>query len=200
MKQNNRTGVASSLRDRQRGYSLMEVVVVIAIVGILARIAAPAFGDIVANYYLKQLRNAVYKSANLARAEAINRGTCVAVCMTKPSTAASTMSCVPGTAASLGKKSNWASGWMVFEYPACSTVENGTTVNLDKIIYVQAAFTNKYQAIRATGPDGFIYNANGVAYNAMGSFLIQENGDTVPYELICINWYGKLTSRSGSTC
>lgn len=199
MNHNNRIGTPNSTPGHQLGFTLLEVMVVLAIVGILAKMAAPAFSELVATYNLKQLRNAIYKSANLARAQAINRGTCVAICMTQPTTAVGSMSCVANTDTT-GNLSNWASGWMVFEYPACSTVEKNTTAALDKIIYLQPAFSDQYQLIRATGTDGFMYNSSGVAYNGSGSFLIQKNNAATPYELICISWLGKLTSKKGSVC
>jgi prepilin-type N-terminal cleavage/methylation domain-containing protein len=199
MNYDNRIGTPNSTPGHQLGFTLLEFVVVVAILGILVKIAAPTFSEIVATYNLKQLRNAMYKSANIARAQAINRGTCVAICKTQPTTAVGSMSCVANTDTT-GNLSNWASGWMVFEYPACSTVEKNTTATADKIIYLQPAFPNQYQLIRATGTDGFMYNPSGVAYNGLGSFLIQKNNAAIPYELICISWLGKLTSKKGNVC
>lgn len=58
---------------KQRGFTLAEVLVVVAVVGILAAIAAPNLSDMVRRQRLKTAAFDVFSSLNLARSEAIKR-------------------------------------------------------------------------------------------------------------------------------
>ncbi len=56
------------------GVTLLELIVAIAIVGILASIAVPAFDNQIKNSRLVSNTNLVVGAVNIARSEAINRG------------------------------------------------------------------------------------------------------------------------------
>lgn len=61
------------IRRCQRGFSMIETMVVIVIVAILASIAAPSFRTLIANYQVRTGAEAILAGLQLARTEAIRR-------------------------------------------------------------------------------------------------------------------------------
>lgn len=94
-----------------RGFTLIELMVTLAIVAILAMIALPSFRDTLRRSHVSAASNALLASFNYARAEAITRGQLVTLCAS-----ASATSCSSGTA--------WQGGWMVYSYPAGAASSN----------------------------------------------------------------------------
>ncbi len=90
--------------SRLRGFTLVELMVVLAIAAILALIAAPAFTEIINLTRRRAYANQLYEDLAFARNEAIKRGVPVTAC---PSTDGTTCS---GAA-------TWSSGWIVFVDP-----------------------------------------------------------------------------------
>ena len=91
---------------RARGFTILELMIVIAIVGVLASLAFPAFGELIKNSRRTTVVNELSASLMLARAEAAKRGQPVSVC---GMTDGGGTSCTGGT--------NWDYGWMVFLDP-----------------------------------------------------------------------------------
>lgn len=67
------------LRARQRGVSLVELMIVMVVLGILTSIAIPAFKEMSANQRVKAGANDLLASFHLARSEAIKRNASVYV-------------------------------------------------------------------------------------------------------------------------
>ena len=87
---------------KNHGFTLTELIVTITIVGILAAIAVPSMNRFLESNHLVALTNDLIADINLARSEAIKRGTQVGLC------AASGSNC--------GATTNWgSSGWRVFQ-------------------------------------------------------------------------------------
>lgn len=62
-----------------KGFSIIELMVVVAILAILTAIAAPSFRELIASQKIRAAASAVYDSMVLARSEAIKRNAVVSI-------------------------------------------------------------------------------------------------------------------------
>lgn len=79
----------------RRGFSLVELMVTLAVVAILLAVGVPGFAEMIRNNKLRTTTNNFFSSINLTRAEAIRRGERVDM--------------VP-----VDEKGDWSKGWVVF--------------------------------------------------------------------------------------
>src|SRR6185369_496626 len=83
------------------GFTMIELMVTIAIMAILAAIAAPSFNEAILSNKLAGYANNFVASAQLARSEAVKRNKPVRICRSANGTSCATS----GT---------WRQGWIVF--------------------------------------------------------------------------------------
>lgn len=91
---------------RHHGVTLLELLVALAVAGVLAALAIPAFTTLIQDNRRTVVLNELVSSLLLARSEAAKRGQAVSVC---GSTAAGFPDC--------GGGENWDAGWQVFVDP-----------------------------------------------------------------------------------
>lgn len=106
------------------GFTLIEMMVTVAIAAILAMIAVPSFNEAMLGSKLSSLANNFVVSAQLARSEAIKRNAPVTFC------ASSNSSTCTGA---------WNDGWLVFH-----DANNNASVDANELIYTQAPFPNGF--------------------------------------------------------
>ena len=90
------------------GFTLVELLVVISVLGILTAIAVPSFGSLSNSVRMASVSAQLLSDLNLARSESINRNSRMLVCVRDTA----------GTGCAAG--TNWQAGWLV-------CYDNGTT-------------------------------------------------------------------------
>lgn len=88
-------------RSATRGFTLIELMVVLAVVAVLQSLAAPSMAAMVNSMRLTMAVNSLFSSLTLARSEAVKRGARAVVCKS-----ASGEACVTS--------GGWEQGWIVF--------------------------------------------------------------------------------------
>ena len=91
---------------RQRGFSLVELMVTMVVAVILLAVAVPSFRDLIRRNQVGSASNTVLASLDYARTEAINRSQLVSIC---PS--------ADGASCSAGSKA-FEPGWLIYTYPS----------------------------------------------------------------------------------
>jgi len=126
------------------GFTLIELMITVAIVGIVASLGVPSFQEMLHQNRASSLANELATSLNLARSEAIKRGTRVSVCKSANITESS-------PTCSTATTTNWQNGWLIFVDKGTSgTFDNssdtrlkvGQPSNSNAVIIADPTFTN----------------------------------------------------------
>jgi type IV fimbrial biogenesis protein FimT len=145
------------------GFTLLELIVTISIAGILMALAIPSFSDMIRGSRLTTTINELVGSLNLARSEAVKRGTTVIV---KAKT---------GT--------NWESGWTV-ELPAPCTI--------NCVLRDYAALTTGY-TLRGNIGNSLDYKSSGASEEAGYLTLCTDGAVKSGYiKVLNLNFIGRI--------
>lgn len=163
------------------GFTLLELMITIAIAGILIGIAIPSFTSIISSNRLTAHANELVTALNLARNEAVKRG--VSVTVRKVDDNSST---------NKGAGANWEDGWDVFT----DADSDGNFEAGDILIRTYDPLKFSY-TLRGNNFSNFIRFTSTGQSNTNGSFVICDNsdGNNVPEantsRLIIINSVGR---------
>ena len=149
----------SSCSSRQRGYSLGELMVTIAVLGILSSVAVPGMQNVVLNNRRVATTNDFVYTLQLARSEAIARNQRVTVCASRNGTNCTSLD-------------YWSDGWIMF-----NDIDLDKAASSDGEEFLRKAANENELAIIPFGFRGSItYRPNG---RAMGNTVATDEGEFV---------------------
>ena len=158
----------------QRGFTAIELMVVVAIVAVLAALAAPSFTPMIERWRVRQTAEALQSSIYLARSEAIKRGGGITIDAT----------------------GGWDQGWKVTHTQGANTTELQVVPAPSNVALTQAAlqlFVDRWGMVSTT--------SNGAATTT--NFLIYPTGKSGSSNAIrlCISAGGRILQKAaGAAC
>jgi len=136
------------------GFTLIELIVVITVLGILVGLAAPSLSQFVHSNQLITATNDLIADLNLARSEAIKQSAAAGVCKTSD-----------GVTCSTAVADTWGGGWLVF---ADSDNSGGWSAG-DLVLRAHEALTTSI-TIPAFAGDSVVYNRFGAIASGSGTY------------------------------
>lgn len=170
------------------GFTLVELMVTVAIVAVLTTLALPSMRQFIGNWQLSNALNAFIGSLQIARAEAVKRGRNVRMCRSNNGRTCGVGNNLPG---------GWTSGWIVY-------VDNdgsGAGVSAsDQIILTQGVLTN-FDSIVAINPSAFSFTPTGLLQSGVGmqTMVFSWDIDGEIQKSLCISFTGRARIAREST-
>lgn len=159
----------------QAGFSLIEMLVAIAIVAILSSLAMPSFNEATLGSKLRSYANSLVAGSRLARGEAVKRNTVVTMCPSANGT-----SCASG---------GWEQGWVVLA---------GATV-----LYSQQATVDGFNITESAGVDNLSFQPTGIGTTQATFTICRESPSVGSQErVVTISATGKpsVTKTTAGAC
>ena len=151
-------------RVQVRGFTAVELMVTIAILGILAARAAPSFTSLIERWRVRTVTEAMQSTIYLARSEAMRRGGAIVV-RKNPN--------VSGVCTLAGTNEEWGCGWTVFFDADRNNVFDGSDIKLQEY-----SGGSRVNVVHKSGGEFFTVDRNGVigSLNAKGFILTPQDG------------------------
>ncbi len=164
----------------QRGLTILEIMIAVAVLGILLAVGIPSYAHVTISNRLTSDTNDLVGSLQFARSEAITRGETVTVC----SANASLDACSGG--------GDWTSGWVILDaaanpirvHPALTqnvAVEVNVQNGVGAVVFNRNGFSTNARTIRLCGPRGDARRIRGVVVSPDGRIRLAAdlNGNNI---------------------
>lgn len=168
------------MTTKQTGFTLIELMVTIAVLGILLSIGIPSYQNMVLNSRITAQANQVITALNYARSEAVKRAAPATVCSTNGG-------------AACANSQNWSTGWLVFaDADGDGAVDAGETLR----VWPALGGNNTLNTVTNTK---ITFTATGVATGFNDIFRLCDKRGTAEARSIVINSMGRSYVQKGAT-
>jgi len=131
-----------STRQNISGFSLLELMIALAIGGMIVTMAVPSFTSTIANQRMVSATNEMVMSLTLAKSEAIKRVSYVSVCKSSDG------------ATCTGDSTSWNEGWIVFSNASSASL--GSVDVGDELIRVYPALSERLSISALGNVEAFV--------------------------------------------
>ena len=181
------------MKTRARGFTLIELMVVVTLIGVMIAIAVPSFAAFVSNYRATSAANDLLQAITQARTEALKQGRRVTIA---PNLA--------GPAYLASPSGSWSNGWTIFvDYNNDQTL-NGSDVLIFKHPPLPATTTPGLptSASAIFGSNYVVFDGSGYPHTSPGStslggITIKDRNSSV--RTLCLALLGRPRLTVGTT-
>ena len=184
------------MKRHEYGFTLIELMVTIAIVGVLATLAAPSFRTLLVGRWVQTAAESLVSDMRLARSEALKRSTRTVICKSTDGASCDTAG------------NNWSVGWIVFVDMNSDGLFTAASAGVagDELIKVQQSLPNIATIQQDSNPSNtfrnFRYEPTGWAKGASQPFNLTPNGSATgdaTTRIICVSSNGRPSLRVEGT-
>ena len=180
-----------------RGFTLVELLVVVSIAAILMALAVPSFSRLIQSTNISSSVNTFLADTRFARSESIRLGGGVVMCRSSSPEAAN-------STCDTGSTTGWETGWIIFHDLNNSRTRTSSGTGEEPLLRVQAPIAS-VDSIGSDSNTTFVYTATGRLRNLTGATKLQFGAGNYTNDLqrvVCVNISGRaFTAGNGNaTC
>jgi type IV fimbrial biogenesis protein FimT len=170
--------------------TLVELVVALAVLAIVVTLGVPGFARLISHTRMTTAVNTLVTNLQLARSEAVKRGSRVTLCPVAPGS--SPLACADST--------SWQSGYMTFSNP-----NNGDTpASADQVIrHVQGKADAPISITTTSGRTSVTYQSDGTSAGTNTTFTFCDTNERVSPQAVIVSNPGRpriSTNDSSLSC
>lgn len=192
----------TSIMRRSHGFTLIELLLVLGILAVLIKLAAPSFTRQIQSNTMTSNVNSFLADVRFARSEAVRRGGGVVMCRSD-SPEATAATCGSGS----GPGGNgWVSGWIVFHDKNNNGDRNYNADPIldDTVLRVQSPITAMDSIVESGGSSStkLVFTGTGRLQNLSSATSIQFGGGAFPNDLqrvVCVSLGGRARVAGDGT-